>query len=86
MTDATQRSEHAHRIMTDELVLEAFATIENDLVDLWKGSSERDGEGRERVYRMIFAMRTFKTFFESVMAEGQLHQHQLQQLKRGHLS
>lgn len=82
MIDATQRAEHAHRIMTDELVLEAFETIESDMVKLWMQSSERDGDGRERIYRLLFAMRTFKAFFQSALEEGQLHQHKLQELKR----
>ena len=71
--------------MSDELVTEAFETIEREFTQLWVETSEHDTDGRERVYRMLWAARRFKAFFQHVMEEGQIHQPMLQQMKRGQI-
>lgn len=71
--------------MNEPLVVEAFDTLLRDLSALWAASSETEQEGRERIYRTVWAMRNFRAFFESVITEGKMHQHQLQALKRGTL-
>ena len=83
MTDVTQRSERAKALMDDPLVVEAFETMEREFKELFANSAEPDSEGRERIHRMLWSMRRFKLFFQSVMEDGQIHEHQLQALKRG---
>lgn len=80
--DRTQRAAEARRIMQDELVIEAFNYIETEFKELWAKSGEADHEGRERVYRMMWAARRFKAFFERILDEGKMHQWELDQLKR----
>lgn len=80
--DRTQRAAEASRIMDDPLVKEAFDYIEDEFKELWARSGEADHEGRERVYRMMWAARRFKAFFAKVLDDGKLHQWELQQLKR----
>ncbi len=82
MTDRTQRAQRAKQIMTDELVVEALETMEREIVDAWKGAAYPDAEGREVLYRQLWSIRYFKAFFERVMTDGVMHQHELQQLKR----
>ena len=82
MTDATQRAQHAQHIMSDDMVVEAFAAMEREITEAWKAAGYGDAEGRETLYRQLWSIRYFKAFFESVMTEGVMHQHQLQQLKR----
>ena len=85
MSDAIQRAEHAKRLLDDDLVKEAFATIEREMTALWQGSPEADHEGRERIYRMLWSARRFRAFFEAVVENGIIEQHRLQQLQRGQL-
>ena len=82
MTDRTQRAQRAKQIMTDELVVEALETMEREIVDAWKSAPYPDTEGREVMFRQMWSIRYFKAFFERVMTDGVMHQHELQQLKR----
>jgi len=85
MTDAIQRAEHAKRILSDELVQEAFATIEKDFITAWRATGVSQAEERERIYTLLRMADSFRLFFQKVMEQGLIHQHQLQALKRGQI-
>jgi hypothetical protein len=83
--DRTQRAAEAQRIMSEPIVEEAFTVMEREFKELWASSSSKDAEGREEAYRMMWACRRLKVFFQHILDEGKLHQWELQQLKRGQI-
>lgn len=76
MTDKTefeiQRGERARLLMEDELLQDAFATIEKEYMDSWLNSPERDVEGRERLRLMIKTLQRLKLELQNVMETGQI--------------
>lgn len=83
--DHIRRAERAQTIMGDDLVREAFDLIEKEFVALWLETGEKDNDGRERIYRLLWSARHFKAIFAQVIDEGKIHRHQLEQLKRGNV-
>lgn len=76
MTDKTERDifrgEQAARLLNDELLQEAFATIERECTDQWLQSPERDIEGRERLRLTIKCLHRLRLELQSVLDTGQM--------------
>lgn len=81
MTDKTERDifrgERAQRLLEDELLTEAFATIEQEYTRKWLESPERDVEGRERLRLMIKSLHRLRTELTVVLQTGQVAKHNL---------
>lgn len=81
MTDKTEqaifRGERAQRLLEDELLQEALATIEAEYTEQWKNSPARDAEGREKLFLMVKTVQRFRTELTTVLQTGQLARHNL---------
>lgn len=81
MTDKTERDifrgERAARLLEDELLQEAFATIEQEYTNQWLASPARDHEGREKLYLMVKTLHRFRSELAAVVETGKLAQHNL---------
>ena len=76
MTDVTERDinrgEHALRLMRDELLVEAFQIIEQDLIEKWQTSPARDKEARETLYLSQMLLKRLQNQLELVIETGQI--------------
>lgn len=81
MTDKTEqaifRGERAARLLEDELLQEAFATIEQEYTNQWLTSPARDKKGRESLWLMVKTLHRFKAELSAVVETGKLAQHNL---------
>lgn len=80
LAQATAKAARAQGLLANELLLEAYATIEADLIAAWIASPARDTDGRERCWAAVQANRKHKAYLESVVNDGKLAAAQLKQL------
>ena len=66
------RGENAARILNDPLVIEALATIERDIIEMWVACPERDIEGKNLLQLHIRHARKFRDILKGVMESGKL--------------
>lgn len=62
----------ASAILQHPLVIECFAAIEQGSFERWKGTNDKDGDLRERLWLQSEAMSQFRKFFEETMTSGQV--------------
>lgn len=67
-----RRGDHAASLLNDELLQEAFATIEREYTDQWLKSPARDAEGREKLYLMLKTLHRLQSELQSVLETGQV--------------
>lgn len=86
MTDKTERDifrgERAQRLLEDEILLEAFATIEQEYTQQWLNSPARDQDGRERLFLMVKTLHRLQTELQTVVQTGQVAKHKLTLLEK----
>ena len=70
--DEMNRGEQARRIVEDPLFAEAFAQIERECFDAWKGSGWKDADKREALYRQLKALGEVRTRLTAVMEGGKV--------------
>tara|TARA_R100000995_G_scaffold48357_1_gene23152 strand:+ start:6460 stop:6720 length:261 start_codon:yes stop_codon:yes gene_type:complete len=71
------RGARAQAILKDPLVVEALETLEQQYIDAWKTSPNRDEEGRERIYLLMKSLEVFKGHLISVVETGKLADREL---------
>lgn len=67
-----RRGEHAAQLLNDELLQEAFATIEKEYTAQWLSSPERDVEGRERLRLMVKTLHRLQLELQSTLETGHI--------------
>lgn len=74
MTDTTereiQRGERARQLLQDELLQEAFATIEKGLTEQWQNSPVRDKEAREKLWLTLRCLKLVHGHLHSTLETG----------------
>lgn len=83
-TEAQLRSEasrgmRANELFQDELIVEAFTTLENRLMQEWADSPVRDQEGRERLWLMLKLLKNVGGHLKEIAQTGKLAAIQLEQ-------
>lgn len=71
------RGKNAAELMENELIKEAFSTIEATILDAWKGSRKEDEEERNNAYLMFRLLQNFKAQFMQVIGTGKAAQKEL---------
>lgn len=66
------RASRAQEIIQNEIYIEAFSMIEQELTDQWKQSPVRDAEGREKLWLMLRLLGKVKLALEYTMDSGKL--------------
>lgn len=83
MTDRTEteihRGEQAARLLNEPLMVEAFATIRQELNDQWQNSPARDVEGREKLWLSQKLLSRVEGHLRNVLETGQIAQATLAQ-------
>ena len=68
----------AREILDNEQFSAAFDAIENELVETWKQSPQRDAEGREKLFLYISLLGKVKSQLVSTIETGKLAQLELE--------
>lgn len=76
------RSHQAEALLKDPLLIEAFATIDQEIIAKWTASPARDAEGREKLWLMQQMLHRVKVHLESVVESGKLARATLAQRAR----
>ncbi len=75
--EAMLRAQRAQQLMDDELMVEAFAALENEYISCWKATPVRDTDARERLWQQLRNLSLLKDHFEKIIGNGKLAQKQL---------
>ena len=73
------RGLRANELMVDELMVQAFETLQKRLQDEWQASPARDTEGRERLWLMTKLLKNVADHLSEVAQTGKLASLQLEQ-------
>jgi hypothetical protein len=74
------RALRAQSLMDDDLLREAFATLEADYIAAWKLTPARDGDGRERLWQAVQIVARVKDHLGCVIENGKLANAELREL------
>ena len=69
-----RRGEHAAQLLNDELLQEAFATIEKELTNQWANSPARAADDREKLWLMLKLLSRVQLHLQSTLETGQIAQ------------
>lgn len=69
---AINLAQRAKQILSDELVIEARATVRASLLKSWEDSPARDSEGREKLYQMLKLHDRVWSHLEQVLQDGKV--------------
>lgn len=73
------RGQRAHELMADDLMVEAFGTLNTRLTKEWADSPVRDTEGRERIWLMQKLLKSVGDHLSEIAQTGKLASLQLEQ-------
>lgn len=71
------RGERAKRILENDLVIEAFKKMEEDIIQGWKNTAPNDDKGRHNAYLLDRLLKNFKLQFEQYLITGKAAQKEL---------
>ena len=69
---AIYRANRAKEVIENEVYIEAFTAIDQELTEQWKSSPARDQEGREKLWLMQRLLAKLKVSLDSTMDSGKL--------------
>lgn len=75
------RGARAERLLSDELLTEAFATIEQTYIDAWKASGARDTDARERLWQAFQIVGKVRSHLLAIATDGKLAQKELDEIE-----
>lgn len=79
--DNMERGEKAAALLRNELLQEAFSTLEQDFMQAWKVSPVEDSQNRERLYMLCQNLSALQGYLESIITGGKLAKSQLDELQ-----
>ena len=80
LRDAISRAQQARDLLENELLLEAYAQIDQELINAWRLTPSRDTDARERIWHAVQANGKHKDYLQSVANSGKIAQKELEQL------
>ena len=75
------RGEKEASLLRNEILQEAFQTLEQDFIQAWKSSSVDDSQNRERLYMLCQNLSALRGYLEGVVTSGKLAKAQLDELQ-----
>jgi len=76
------RGTQADSILRNELIQEAYKSLEDELVRTWIDSPARDTEDRERLWAAVQANRKHQNYLRSIIDNGKLAEAELASLAK----
>src|SRR3972149_3454959 len=80
LQEEISKAARAKAIMEDPLMVEAFAMLEQRLIEGLIATNPRDAIGRENAYRMIHAQRLIRDLLHAIIASGGMAAKELERL------
>ena len=75
--ELVDRGEKAAALIRNEILEEAFTSLETEFIQAWKHSSVEDSQNRERLYMLCQNLSAVKGYIENVVSSGKLAKSQL---------
>lgn len=66
------RGERAERLLKDELLIEAFETIDSAIIEKWRNGPLRDQEGAHELRLLMKCLTDLKGYIKEVVQTGKL--------------
>jgi hypothetical protein len=76
------RGERAQRLLADEMLQEAFASLEQAYTRMWQMSDAAEQATREDAYNLIRNLQHFRKHLRLVLEDGKTAAHELQLQQR----
>jgi len=76
----TARAIQAEGALNNDIIREAFATLEQSYIEAWKSTTIEDVTGREKLFLAINVVGKVKQHLQAVVNDGKLAAHQLREL------
>ena len=87
MTDklelAKSRAARAQALANDDLLKEAFTTLEAEYTEFWKATPVRDQDARERVWQAIQVIGKVKGHLQTIIDDGKIANKRIAELNDG---
>ena len=72
LEDEQRRGRAADQLLENPLLIEAFATIEQEIQAEWTGSKAKDADAREKLWLMLKLLGRVKAHVQQVSLTGQM--------------
>lgn len=73
----TARAVQAESIINNELIVEAFANLEAEYINLWRSTRAEDQIGREKLFLAVNIIGKFRQHLQTIITDGKLAEAQL---------
>jgi len=80
LNKSMERGARAARLLDDELLKEAFETLERDYVKAWRETAARDTDARERLWQAVQVVAKVRDHLVSVVNGGKLAQREMNEI------
>lgn len=78
--DALTRAAHARDLLNNDLLSEAFKTLESSYTDAWRTSAVDQVAAREKLFLAINIVGKVRDHLQGIVNNGKLAQHELDEL------
>ena len=82
LREEMDRGAKSAALLRNELLVEAFETLETEYTDAWKSSAPQSADARERIYMLATALQALRQHLISVVETGRLAERQLTELNK----
>lgn len=82
LREEMDRGAQSAALLRNELLVEAFETLETQYTDAWKASAPQSADARERIYMLTTALQALRQHLTSVVETGRLAERQLNDLNK----
>lgn len=83
-TQATERAARAQRLLDDELLQEAFKSMDAEFIEKWRVTPVRDTEARERLWQAVNIVSLVRDYLGRAIINGRVAQRDLDELAGKH--
>ena len=80
LNKAAERGARAQRLLEDDLLKEAFETLDRDYTKAWRETAARDTDARERLWQAVQVVAKVRDHLVSVVNGGKLAQREMNEL------
>lgn len=81
LSEQETRGRNAAELLDNELLKEALAAIESEVVEQWTDCPARDKEGKEALWQLMKTQQKFKAILTGYIENGKLATAQLKQFE-----
>ena len=80
LNKANERGARAQRLLEDDLLNEAFDTLDRDYTRAWRATAARDTDARERLWQAVQVVAKVRDHLVHVLNGGKLAQREMSDL------